>query len=442
MNGEASECFSICILRAARFAWLCHILLIRHAVIDMTQFDLSSQDFKRNPMPVFAAMRDEGPVVSLKLPMVGRVKLATTYQAVNELLRDSKRFAMEPRNAGRTRLAGIPWWMPRVFKILSKNMLTTDEPDHRRLRNLVEIAFQRQSVEAMQPRLEAICERLCDDIDALRKQTGQPVDLVKHFARPFPLEVICELLGLPEEDRSKFGDWAEGLVRINSLWGVITAVPGIHRLLNYLRNRFEKLRQNPQPGLMSALVEAEHEGSKLSEDELLAMAFLLLFAGHETTVHLTTTAMIALLQHEDQRRLLTADWTLAPGAVDEVLRYMSPIQLTKFRLPRYDLELCGQPLKQGENVMACLASANCDPDEFEEPETFDILRSPNRHMSFGGGIHICLGLKLARAEVATALRTIFTRFPAVELACDPQTMPWIKRVGIRSVASLPLHFSE
>lgn len=411
-------------------------------MVKQPSFDLTSQDFKRDPTPCFEQMRAAGPMVQVQLPLIGTVWTATTYEAVGRLLRDQEHFALEPRHAGRRGLPGVLRWLPRSLRVLAKNMLTTDEPDHRRLRRLVEQAFLRRSVGEMRDRLTSLARRGLDELAAAARANPESVDFVRHFARQYPLAVICELLGLPEEDRPRFTRFADRLTKASTLPGLLSAVPGVWRLLRYLREQLRECRRRPRPGLISALVEAEHEGERLSEDELLSMSFLLLFAGHETTVHLITMGVITLLEHPDQRRRLEADWSLAPTAADEALRYTSPIQFTKPRYAKRDLEFFGRRIQRGAPCLALLASANHDPQAFENPEEFDVARRPNRHVGFGAGIHTCLGMQLARAETATAFELFFRQFPQVELATHVSELTWIGRPGIRSVAAAPLRLGE
>jgi len=407
---------------------------------DVTEpsFDLNSQDFKKNPFPTFARLRDTGPIVRVKLPLVGSIWIVTTYESVTTMLRDRENFVMEAQRIGRSRLPGLLNWLPQSFRALSKNMLTTDEPDHRRLRGLVEQAFLRQSVEEMRDRLELLADRQLDHLESKAHESNGTVDLIEHFARPFPLSVISELLGLPDGDRPKFTKFANRLTKATSVATMFAAMPGVWSLTRYFRRQFESCRKNPRPGLISALVAAEQDGQRLTEDELVAMSYLLLLAGHETTVHLLGTGVLALLQHPVQLQKLQGDWSKASAAVDESLRYMSPIQVTKPRYAVRNLELYGQHVKRGDIVMALLASANSDPEEFRNPEEFDVDRVPNRHVGFGTGIHVCLGLKLARAEGAIAYEKLFTRFPDAKLAIPATDLLWTKRIGMRAPSTLPL----
>jgi cytochrome P450 len=213
------------------------------------------------------------------------------------------------------------------------------------------------------------------------------------------------------------------------------------RVGGYFRRQIRQCREQPREGLLSLLVEAEHAGDSLSEEELMSMAFLLLFAGHVTTVHLLAGGLFELLNHPEQKAELMADRALLDSAVEEMLRYRPPVPFTKPRLPREDGEFHGQTLRRGEFMLAVLASANCDPARFDQPETFDIRRHPNPHVSFGTGIHVCLGLKLARLEAQVAFERLLTRFPGLELAVPREEIPWSKG-GMRMFKSLPVKLGD
>jgi cytochrome P450 len=315
-------------------------------------------------------------------------------------------------------------------------MLGHDGPDHRRLRKLVDQAFSRHSVGGMRPRIEALCDGLLD-----RMAGGGPVDLMEALARPLPLTVICELLGLPEEDRPRFRRWVKAIMSVTSLWGIFRFLPSLFRLVGYIRRHFEQCRKHPRPGLMTALVQAEQDGDRLSADELLAMAYLLLVAGHETTVHLIGGGTLALLEAPEQRARLTADGSLLPSAVEELLRFVCPVQLTKPRYLGRDLEFHGQALRRGEVIVAMLASANADPARFPDPERLDVGRSPNPHVAFGTGSHFCLGAQLARVEAQVVTEKLFTRFPKLSLAVPPTALRYTGRLGIRALTALPVRLT-
>jgi cytochrome P450 len=402
---------------------------------DILNIDLVSQSFMRNPFPTLTRMREAGPVARVKLPFLGKTWMATTHEAVSEVLKDDSRFVRNPKNAGKRRMAGMRWWMPGTLRVLSENMLAHDDFNHRRLRKLVDQAFTRQSVEGLRQRIAAICDDLLD-----RLGPG-PAELMEGLARPLPLTVICELLGLPEEDRPSFRKWVKALMNVTSAWGIFRFLPGLYRLVRYFKRHFEQCRQQPRAGLMTALVQAEQDGDNLSANELLSMAFLLLVAGHETTVHLIGGGVLALIISPEQKARLLADWSLAPTAVEELLRFVCPVQIAKPRYVRDDLDFHGRPLVRGEIVIPMLSSANADPHRFHDPERLDITRSPNPHVGFGAGMHFCLGAQLARVEAQVVLEKLFTRFPNLSLAVPESALTYTGRLGIRALTALPVRLA-
>jgi cytochrome P450 len=261
---------------------------------------------------------------------------------------------------------------------------------------------------------------------------------MEQLARPLPLAVICELLGLPEEDRPRFRRWVQALMSVTSLWGASRFLPGLFRLVAYFKRHFEQCRRHPRPGLMTALVQAEQDGDTLSENELLAMAFLLLVAGHETTVHLIGGGVLALLEAPEQKARLLADWSLAPSAVEELLRFVCPVQIAKPRYVVCDAEFHGQPLRRADVLIPMLASANADPQRFDSPERMDLTRVPNPHVALGTGKHFCLGAQLARVEAQVVIEKLFTRFPKLSLAVPLPALRYTGRLGIRALTALPL----
>jgi cytochrome P450 len=228
---------------------------------------------------------------------------------------------------------------------------------------------------------------------------------------------------------------------VKSLWGLFRFLPAAFRLVAYFGRHFQQCRQHPRPGLMTALVQAEQDGDRLSADELLAMAFLLLLAGHETTVHLIGGGIRALLEAPEQKARLIADWSLLPSAVEELLRFVCPVQLAKQRYLGRDLELRGRPPHRGDVVIPLLASANSDPARFHEPERLDVGRAPNPHVAFGTGSHFCLGAQLARVEAQVVLEKLFTRFPNLSLAVPGATLQYAGRLGIRALTALPVRWT-
>lgn len=411
----------------------------RAAKIDMSvnrQFDILSAEFHANPLPTLDRMRAEGPVVSMKLPIVGRTWLAVTHDSCAELLKNHDDFARDPANAGSRTQERILRFLPRTLGLLATNMLGHDDPEHRRLRGLVDQAFQRRTVAALKPMIAETADRLIDKL-----QGKAEADLMAEFCRDLPLSVICAMLGLPEKDHDRFKNWLGGLKDTANVFAVLRAIPGVISVVRYLR-RVSRPGGGARPdGLIAALRDAEIDGQKLSEDDLVSMIFLLFGAGQETTTHLISGGLFALLSDAGQLRRLRADPGLMPMCIEECLRYVSPVQMTKPRFATRDLLWQGRQFRRGDMFAAFLAAANCDPARFDRPHTFDIARHPNPHLSFGTGVHFCLGFQLARAEASIGLQCLLDRFPDLRLAVKPEEIRWHKRLGIRALAQLPVRLA-
>jgi len=400
------------------------------------RFDFEDTASKADPFSFFAQLRDAGPVIPATLPFVGKAWVTTTYDATSAMLKDNERFVQEARHAGKTGVAGMKWWMPRSLKLLTNNMLLKDEPDHRRLRELVDQAFQRRHVRDMRHSIEQIADKLLDSFAG-----ADQVDLANEYSRRLPLEVICELLGLPDQDRQVFSTWAKTATSMRSSFTIFRAFLSMRGVINYVRDQIEDCRREPREGLISELVRAEEDGDKLNEDELIAMVFLLFFAGFETTTHLISDSIVALDQNPDQKAYLLADPAgRMERAVEELGRYTTPVQSTKPRFVARDGVFCGQSLKRGELMMGLLAGANYDPAVFDAPDRLMLDRFPNPHLVFSTGIHFCLGMQLARVEAQVALGRLYARYPDLALAA-PGHIQWIERFGLRGVKSLPVRLN-
>ncbi|WOH48241.1 cytochrome P450 [Bradyrhizobium sp. sBnM-33] len=393
--------------------------------------DFSSEAFLRNPQNGVALLRSSGPVVATKFPILGRLWVTTTYDAAARVLKDSTTFTLRKEGGS---LVGLPWWMPNFIGSLANNMLTMDEPDHTRLRDIVDEAFRRRAVMDMEPHIRAIADRLADELFA----AGNPADLVQRYARMLPLAVICELLGLPSADRPKFIAWANSISNLTSALGFVQLISGMMRMRRYLKVRLQVAREQGGEGLIAELVRVEKEGGRITPDEMVSMVFLLLGAGSETTTHLISGSVFELLKNLERRDWLAADWSRAGLAVEEFLRFVSPVQFSKPRYVRHDVGLDGVKLKKGDRVMAMIVAANLDPQANEGPARLDLERRPNRHLAFGTGIHFCLGHQLARIEGICALQALFTRWPGLKLAVEPSQIHWRRRPGIRMIAELPV----
>jgi cytochrome P450 len=395
------------------------------------RFDLSSQAYFRNPAAEIAKLRAAGAVIEVRFPIVGTVWTTTTQELADRVLKDDATFTLR-RDDGS--VAGFRWWMPGILRALANNMLAADEPDHRRLRDVVDEAFRRRAVLDLEPRILALAEELADGLFADEK----PADLVARYARVLPLSVICELLGLPAADRPKFTAWASGFTRFTGPLGFFAAIPRVFALKRYLERRLDAVRRSGGEGLIAELVRIERDGGRIDRDEMVSTLFLLLFAGHETTTHLISGAAFELLQNPGLRDWLAEDWSRLGLAVEEFLRFVSPVQFTKPRHVRRDVELGGVRLRKGDRIMPMLAAANLDPQANADPERLDLARRPNRHIAFGTGIHFCLGHQLARIEAACALKALFRRWPTLALAAEAREIRWRERPGMRAIERLPV----
>jgi cytochrome P450 PksS len=328
--------------------------------------------------------------------------------------------------------------MPRSIRTLAVSMLSMDEPDHSRLRGIVDEAFRRRAILDMEPRILTIADALAAELFA----DGSPADVVERYARKLPLAVICELLGLPAADRPRFIAWANSLTRLTGAVSFLRLLGGLAAMKRYLAGRLQAARADGGEGLIADLVRVEKAGGRISAEEMLAMVFLLLGAGSETTTHLISGSVYELLKAPQLRDWLAADWSRVNLAVEEFLRFVSPVQFSKPRFVGRDLEIDGVALKKGDRIMVMLAAANSDPAANAHPETLDLARKPNHHLSFGTGIHFCLGHQLARIEAKCALKALFKRWPRLELAVPAEDIRWRPRPGLRAIAALPVRLAE
>jgi cytochrome P450 len=392
--------------------------------------DFTSKEYLRDPAKVLPRLRAAGPVVEVRFPVVGKSWITTTSELAERILKDNATFTM--RKDGR--VASMRWWLPRWVRSLGASMLTMDEPDHTRLRNIVDEAFRRRAVLGMEPRIMALANDLAAELFA----QGSPADLVERYASKLPLVVICELLGLPDADRPRFIAWANSLTRLTGLVGALQMIADIGPMKRYLERRLQAARESGGEGLIAELVRAEKEGGRISGEEMVAMVFLLLGAGSETTKVLISGSVYELTRAPEWRDWLAEDWSRANLAIEEFLRVLSPVQFSKARFVRSDMEFGGVRLKKGDRIMAMLAAANMDPEVNSHPEELDLARRPNRHIAFGAGIHFCLGHQLARITARCALEALFKRWPQLALAVSAECIRWGQRPGLRAIEMLPV----
>lgn len=400
------------------------------------QLNIVSAEFKANPFPLLADLRARGPVFRTHLPDKTKtpVWLLSRYEDVSALLKD-ERFPKNRRNAlTPEQIRNLPW-VPPMFRPLERNMLDLDPPDHTRLRALVHKAFTPRLVEQMRVRVQSLADELLDDV-ARRAE----MDLINDYALPLPMTIITEILGVPTGDRHKFHKWSKAVVSLSSPNATVRVIPSVWMFIRYLRRFFKTRRRDPRDDLASALIQAEEAGDKLSEDELLAMVFLLLIAGHETTVNLIGGGVLALLEHPDQMERLRSEPALIKPAVEELLRYSPPVFMSTERYAREDVSIRGVTIPRGEMTLGVIGSANRDESVFENPDQLDITREPNRHLSFGHGIHFCLGAPLARMEAQIAINTLLRRRPGLRLTGKPESLRWRPSMILRGLDALPVMF--
>jgi len=405
----------------------------------ITLNDLLAQETKRDPIAFSARLREQGAV----LPFYGLGKergwLVTQYDDVLTILKDP-RFIKDPQKLTPS-LQGEQAEADERAAVMSnllkyrRDMLVTDPPDHTRLRGLVSKAFTPRMIEHLRPRIQQLADEL---LDAVQKQ-GQ-MDLIADFAFPLPITVISEMLGISGADRQQFRTWSQTLVT-----GVVGSEPtkvvaAMEAFVQYIKTLLAEKRAHPGTDLTSGLVQAEERGDRLSEAELISTIFLLIVAGHETTVNLLGNGMLALFEHPEQMRRLCTDPSLIPSAIEELLRYTAPVSMSSPRWASEDIPLHDQVIRKGEMVFVSLIGADTDPRQFSDPEVLDIARQENQHVAFGKGIHFCLGAPLARLEGQIAIGTLLRRLPRLRLACEPEQLTWTQSPILRGLTSLPVTF--
>ncbi|MFE7129148.1 cytochrome P450 [Streptomyces sp. NPDC057617] len=403
-------------------------------IVELTS---AAPDFFADPYPAYRKLRAQGPVRRLRMPAGEDVWMVLGYDAVRDALGDSRLRNDVRHSASYDSDGGYA---------IGRNMLQVDPPDHTRLRALVSRQFTTRRIAELRPRIQEIATGLLDAMAPVGP--AHRADLVPSYAFPLPITVICELLGVPAADREAFHDWSSKIVAFDDAQAAAAAAGAMTAYLTGLIE--DKRRSDAASGdLLYDLVrthdhdhdhDREH-GDHLAPDELLGMAFLLLVAGHETTVNLISSAVHLLLAHPDQLAALRADPSLLEGVIEETLRYEPPVQIAAYRYTAEPVTLAGVRIPKGERVVISLAAANRDPARFAEPERFDIRRDPaaNRaQLAFSHGIHHCLGAPLARLEASVALPALLNRFP--DLALDGSSAPEWRPSLLRGLHRLPVRW--
>ncbi len=389
--------------------------------------------FLADPFPLYRQLREDGPVRRAVIAGGLEAWLVTRYEDGLAALSDP-RLSSNVRNASDARLLRQ---LPETEReSLLSNMLRSDPPDHTRLRRLVSKAFTARRVAGMRPRIQAVTDRLLDEV-----VPAGHADLVADFALPLPVTVISELLGVPVDDRHDFQRWTDRMI----VRGAQPPDPAeVNEARQHMRAYVAELIQakRPHPGddLLSGLITARDEEQQLTGDELVAMVFLLLVAGYITTVNLIGSGIAMLLSHPGQLDLLRSDPELLPGAIEEFLRYDGPVSPGIARFAREDVEIAGVTIPSGATVLIASAIADRDPARFPDPDRLDITRQDNAHLAFGHGVHYCLGAPLARLEGQIAIGTALRRLPGLALAVPPDEIRW-RPAGLRGPESLPVTFA-
>ena len=382
-------------------------------------------DYFQDPYSVHERLRAERPVSPVIMPGGTPVWLVTGYAEARAALAD-------PRLG-----KNMPGWHPApdsIFAALDVHMLNSDPPDHERLRRLVNKAFTARRVERLRPRITAITAGLLDDMSTRRE-----VDLLASFAFPLPITVICELLGVPVADQEDFRTWSATIVSTTVSPEVLQA--HATAMIRYFIALLAAKRHEPADDLLSALISARDEGDGLSENELVSMAFLLLVAGHETTVNLIGNGMLALLLNPGELARLRADPSLLPSAVEELLRHVNPVNNATFRFAASPIEIGGVHIGRGDPVLIALSSANRDPSRYADPHRLDVGRDSSGHLAFGHGIHYCLGAPLARLEAEIAFGELLARFGSMRLAVPASSLRWRPSTLIHGLETLPVRLT-
>ncbi|MGM1049543.1 MAG: cytochrome P450 family protein [Bacillota bacterium] len=384
--------------------------------------NLFTNEFTQNPYPVYEKLRKSDPLLNLMFPDGSYGWLVSSYEDAVAVLKDP-RFIKDI-----TKIYGNEY-----ASVFTSNMLFSDPPDHKRLRGLVQKGFTPQIIAGMRDHIQDIADEL---LDAVSSQDS--MNLIDDYAFLLPIIVISELLGVPLEDRDKFRIWSNSIIGASNQETGEEVNQHMNEFVQYLGEWFANVRENPGDDMISQLIISEEQGDRLSEEELYGVVTLMIIAGHETTVNLIGNGVLALLEHPEQRKLLQEQPDLIHGAIEEMLRYNGPVEFSTSRWATEDFEFRGQMMKRGDLVIVALDSANRDPEQFNDPDTFDITRNKSKHLAFGKGIHLCLGAPLARLEGEIAINTLLRRFPNIELRSDIQELEWRPGMIVRGVKEIPL----
>lgn len=400
--------------------------------------ELFSPEWENDPRLTYQALHAQGPVHQVSLPSGSRAWLVTRYEDAAAALADPA-LAKDPLRFGK-RSRGILAQLPeRLRTVLFRNILEIDPPDHTRIRRLVARPFTAARIGRRLGEVEKRAVSMVAELPA-----GQPVDIVGEFCSPYPLRIVCDLLGVPdsEENRKRVQTWAR-VLNSGHAADADAYIQCAAEAMSYLEDLVETKRRSPDDDLASVMVGSLDQDDGLTMDEIVGTLFMLVLAGHESTAHLLSMSLLELASSPELRSELVARPDAVPDAVEEMLRYTSPVKAAPWRYAVHDMTLAGEQVREGEGVLVGVAAANMDPDVFPDPGRLDIQRpGASRNLSFGRGIHFCLGAHLARMEASAALRAILDRFPDFSLHGPREALVWQRGAMIRGPLALPLIFGR
>ena len=394
--------------------------------------NLSNKAFAYNKYGYYKWLRENDPVHQGKFMPMLNAYFPSRYEDCVSMLKDPR--FVRKRSTATGSGGQLPFPIPKSVSLLMESMIAADHAEHRRLRNLVHKAFTPRRLVALNGRIEEITHQLLD-----KAERNGRMELLAEFARPIPTTVIAEMVGVDADEVPELSRFADAMA--DGMSGLVmakTMMWDLPKAAKFMRGLVQRKRANPTDDILSALIEAEDEGERLSEDELIAMVFLLIIAGHETTYGLITNATYALLTNPDQLALLRESPERMDSAIEEALRYNGPAHVTKPEYASEEVTLSGVTIPRGATVVPLLGSANHDPDVFENPEQFDITREKNRHLGFGMGLHYCLGAPLARMETKIALTALLERNPNLRLAVNPSELELGATPGMHMYKAMPV----
>ena len=406
-----------------------------HPAPDRPDLDLKSAENIQHPFPVYRWLRDQAPVYwseSLTAWVV------TRYADVVDVFGNPQTFSSDRFRRIDERYASQRPAVQAVAEVLGHWLVFRDPPDHDRLRGLLQSSFTPKTLESSRERIQRTADTLLDRVVA-----RGTMDFIREVAFPLPATVIAGLMGAPEDDLEAIKAWSDRLASylggaVDARDNFTEASAGVAALVRYFDALLRERERQPSDDLMTLMLRAEHQGDRLTHDEVVANCVLLLFAGHETTTNLLGNGLFHLLRHPAQAALLRADPSLLHHAVEELLRYDGPVPAT-VKIATEDRSWHGRTIRRGDMVMPFMASANRDPRQFPDPDTLDVCRAPERHVAFAAGMHFCLGAWLARLEARIVLDTVFRRLPDLELASAE--VRWKPMIFLRGLESLPLRWT-